>query len=255
MPIQAVLCLLPGRAPTPPSARFYWRTVAWLMGLQMQVVGDAGRGAGRCCSCPTIPPGSTSWCSAAALDACFVAKREVGEWPVISSVARLGRTVFVSRSRTQHQGRGRRDPRAAAARATASSCSPRARPATAARVLPFRSAFLSVADACAGGAAGLGGVRPARRAAGLPARPAAVRLVRRHGHRQPFLARSRGGPRRGRRWCCTRRSTPRTYPDRKALTAACAEVVTEGCATLRQNRPPMPLSPPWPAPLPRLVPA
>ncbi len=33
------------------------------------------------------------------LDAAFVAKAEVGTWPVIRTVARLGRTVFVSRSR------------------------------------------------------------------------------------------------------------------------------------------------------------
>ena len=37
---------------------------------------------------------------------------------------------------------------------------------------------------------------------------------------------------------------PKAWPDRKALTAACFEVVTDGCATLRQNRTPEPLSPP-----------
>jgi 1-acyl-sn-glycerol-3-phosphate acyltransferase len=36
---------------------------------------------------------------------------------------------------------------------------------------------------------------------------------------------------------------PAEWQDRKALTAACAEVVTEGCATLRQNRPAEPLAP------------
>jgi 1-acyl-sn-glycerol-3-phosphate acyltransferase len=37
---------------------------------------------------------------------------------------------------------------------------------------------------------------------------------------------------------------PADYPDRKALTAACAEVVAESCATLRQNRPVAPLAAP-----------
>jgi 1-acyl-sn-glycerol-3-phosphate acyltransferase len=36
---------------------------------------------------------------------------------------------------------------------------------------------------------------------------------------------------------------PAAFADRKALTAACFEVVTDGCATLRQNRTPEPLSP------------
>jgi 1-acyl-sn-glycerol-3-phosphate acyltransferase len=36
---------------------------------------------------------------------------------------------------------------------------------------------------------------------------------------------------------------PKDWPDRKALTAACAEVVTESCATLRQNRTAVPLAP------------
>jgi 1-acyl-sn-glycerol-3-phosphate acyltransferase len=40
---------------------------------------------------------------------------------------------------------------------------------------------------------------------------------------------------------------PAAYPDRKALTAACAEVISESCATLRQNRPAAPLVAPLPA--------
>ena len=33
------------------------------------------------------------------LDACFVAKDEVGRWPLVGTIARLGRTVFISRQR------------------------------------------------------------------------------------------------------------------------------------------------------------
>ena len=34
------------------------------------------------------------------LDACFIAKSEVGRWPLIGTIARLGRTVYVRRARS-----------------------------------------------------------------------------------------------------------------------------------------------------------
>ena len=52
----------------------------------------------------------SSWLDVAVLGgrlpACFVAKEEVGKWPVISTIARLGRTLYVRRSRG---ARGRKE--------------------------------------------------------------------------------------------------------------------------------------------------
>ena len=109
------------------------------------------------------------------------------------------------------------------------------------RVLPFRSSFLAAAGAAAAVQPVSVGLRPPGRPAGLPARPAALRLVRRHGDRPPCLA--AGAAQRGcaPRWSCTTPLPPGAFPDRKALAAAAQAAVAEGAATLRQNRPAAPL--------------
>src|ERR1700733_12090240 len=67
MPVQAICLLLPGR----PKVVFVSNHSSW---IDVPVLG------GR-------------------LDACFVSKDDVAQWPFISTIARLGRTVFVSRRR------------------------------------------------------------------------------------------------------------------------------------------------------------
>jgi 1-acyl-sn-glycerol-3-phosphate acyltransferase len=239
IPIQAVLMALPGRA-NAAFGRFYWRTVAWLMGLRMQVVGEQPRE-----DSVLFVSNHSSWLDivvlGGALDACFVAKREVGEWPVVNIVAKLGRTVFVSRNRTQTKGEaGLIRERLGAGDSVI--LFPEGTTSDGGRVLPFRSAFLSVADHARV-------VQPVSivfdRLGGLPA-------CRRD---RPLFAWYGDMDIGSHFWRLARRSktratvvlhaplNPADYPDRKALTAACAEVVTEGCATLRQNRPPTPLSP------------
>ena len=90
------------------------------------------------------------------LQACFVAKSEVAGWPLIRTVARLGRTVFVSRRardtgrerdamRARLLGGGRPDP--------VSGGDEQRRVA----VLPFRSAFFSVLEMEGGAAAAAAG--------------------------------------------------------------------------------------------------
>jgi 1-acyl-sn-glycerol-3-phosphate acyltransferase len=239
IPIQALLIALPGRANI-TFGRFYWRTVAWLLGLRLRVVGTAAKGPAT-----LFVSNHSSWLDiivlGSALDACFVAKREVGEWPIINIIAKLGRTVFVSRSRTQTKGEagvirerlGQGDNIVLFPEGTTSDGG---------RVLPFRSAFLSVADHARI-------VQPVSvvfdRLGGLP-------TCRRD---RPLFAWYGDMEIGSHFWRLARRSKtratvvlhtpldPADYQDRKALTAACAEVVTEGCATLRQNRPPMPLAP------------
>jgi 1-acyl-sn-glycerol-3-phosphate acyltransferase len=239
IPIQALLMVLPGRGNV-AFGRFYWRSVAWLMGLKVQVVGEQTRSTSV-----LFVSNHSSWLDivvlGGALDACFVAKREVGEWPVISIIAKLGRTVFVSRSRTQTKGEaGLIRERLGAGDNII--LFPEGTTSDGGRVLPFRSAFLSVADHARV-------VQPVSvvfdRLGGLPA-------CRRD---RPLFAWYGDMEIGSHFWRLARRSKTRAtvvlhapldpahYPDRKTLTAACAEVVTEGCATLRQNRPAVPLSP------------
>ncbi|WP_137179000.1 1-acyl-sn-glycerol-3-phosphate acyltransferase [Roseomonas sp. AR75] len=239
VPIQAVLLALPGHLHI-GFGRFYFRTLAWLMGLKVQVVGEQARGGGV-----LFVSNHSSWLDivalGAALDASFVAKREVGEWPVVRTIARLGRTVFVSRTRTGTKGEAGliRDRLSAGDNII---LFPEGTTSDGGRVLPFRSAFLSVADSART-------VQPVSvvydRLGGLPA-------CRRD---RPLFAWYGDMDLGSHFWRLARRAKsrativlhdpldPKEWPDRKALTAACAEVVAESCATLRQNRPVAPLSP------------
>jgi 1-acyl-sn-glycerol-3-phosphate acyltransferase len=240
IPIQALLMLLPSQRPSAAFGRFYWRTVAWMMGLRIQLVGTPA--AGRSV---LFVSNHSSWLDiivlGAALDACFIAKREVGEWPVINLVAKLGRTVFVSRSRTQTKGEAGMI-RERLGQGDNIILFPEGTTSDGGRVMPFRSAFLSVADHARR-------VQPVSlvfdRLGGLPA-------CRRD---RPLFAWYGDMDLASHIWRLARRSKTRAtivlhapldpsgWQDRKALTAACFEVVTEGCATLRQNRVPEPLSP------------
>ena len=97
---QAICLLLPGR-PKVAFARLYWAVFTRLLGLRVRVVGQlADHNGGR----PVIYVSNhSSWVDipvvGGVLDGCFVAKGDVAGWPVIGTIARLGRTVFVSRQR------------------------------------------------------------------------------------------------------------------------------------------------------------
>jgi 1-acyl-sn-glycerol-3-phosphate acyltransferase len=232
LPVQAVLIRLPGRAKN-RFGQFYHRTLCRLIGLKLQVIGAAA--AAR----PTLHVSNhSSWLDVlvlgAMLDARFVSKAEVEGWPLIGWVAKLGRTVFVSRSR------GRTGSETAGMRARLDAGDslilfPEGTTSDGARVLPFRSSFFAAAGAAAA-------VQPVAvvydRLGGLPVgrrdRPLfawygdmetgshAWRLLRRTGTRatlvlhEPFA--------------------PGAAPDRKAMAARVGRTVTETAATLRQNR-------------------
>jgi 1-acyl-sn-glycerol-3-phosphate acyltransferase len=239
LPIQVVLMAVPGRGNI-VFGRYYWRGVAWLMGLKIQVLGEPAPGGSV-----LFVSNHSSWLDVvvlgATLDACFVAKQEVGAWPVVGWVARLGRSVFVSRNRTQTKGEAG-VIRERLGTGDSVILFPEGTTSDGGRVLPFRSAFLSVADHART-------VQPVSvvfdRLAGLP-------TCRRD---RPLFAWYGDMDIGSHFWRLARRSKaratvvlhvpldPTDYADRKALTAACAEVVTEGCATLRQNRPAAPLTP------------
>lgn len=244
VPIQAVCCLLPGRAKV-AFPRLYFSGACWLIGLDIRVVGE------RSPERPVLYVANhASWLDilvlGAALDACFVSKAEVGTWPVVSLIARLGRTVFVSRKRgdTRAEAEGMRAKLAAG---DSLILFPEGTSNDGSRVLPFRSSFLAVAGDAAR-------VQPVSmvydRLGGLPAcrrdRPLFAwygdtdlathfwRLARRTGLRVTVLLHEP--------------ADPAEFRDRKALTAAVSEVVAEGASQLRQNRAPTPL------PVPRHTP-
>lgn len=102
MPVQAVLVRV-----APKAARrfphWYHRQVCRLLGIKLHidgaVIGDAP---------VLLVANHTSWLDIPVLSAVapvsFVAKKEVGGWPFVSSLARLQRTVFIDRTRRQSAG-------------------------------------------------------------------------------------------------------------------------------------------------------
>ncbi|MCK8784859.1 1-acyl-sn-glycerol-3-phosphate acyltransferase [Roseomonas sp. NAR14] len=246
IPVQTVLVALPaplGRGKV-AFARFFHATLCRLIGLRVRVIGTP------CTEAPVLfLSNHSSWLDipvlGGVLEAAFVSKEEVGRWPVIRTVARLGRTVFVSR--TRGATRGEADVmRARLAEGGSLILFPEGTSNDGCRVLPFRSSFLAVADAARR-------VQPVSvvydRIGGLPAfrrdRPLYAwygdmdigthfwRLARYAGARVTVVLHEP--------------ADPATLPDRKALAAAAGRVVAESAALLRQNRPA--------APLPLLAPA
>jgi lyso-ornithine lipid O-acyltransferase len=249
IPVQAVLVWLPGRGKF-RFPRFYHATLCRLMGLEVRVVGTAatdGQPGGK----PVLfLSNHSSWLDilvlGSVLEACFVSKGEVGTWPLVGTVAKLGRTVFVSRSRGA-TGREADEMRRRLNAGDSLVLFPEGTSNDGTRVLPFRSAFLATADAARQ-------VQPVSlvydRLGGLPAcrrdRPLFAwygdmeigshfwRLARRSGTRATVLLHEP--------------FTPAALPDRKALAAEVGRIVSAGAAGLRQNRPTAPL----PGPLPGL---
>jgi 1-acyl-sn-glycerol-3-phosphate acyltransferase len=143
-PVQAVLLISPGRG----KARLpmiYWAGCCWCLGLRVRVIG-----APVSRTLPTVfVSNHSSWMDIPALGsrlpACFIAKGEVGRWPVVSTIARLGRTVFVSR-RAAGAARENADIARRLADGDSLILFPEGTTSDGARVMPFRSAFLAVAE-------------------------------------------------------------------------------------------------------------
>jgi 1-acyl-sn-glycerol-3-phosphate acyltransferase len=247
MGIQAVLLVVPGRSKV-NFARFYWSTMSWLIGLDIRVIGAVPE--------PRVRPlvfvsNHSSWLDilvlGGRLDACFISKDEVAGWPLINLVARLGRTVFVRRRRAS-TGRERDDMRQRLAGGDNLILCPEGTTSDGSRVLPFRSAFLSIAEL----------------PAGSDGRPPLVQPVSVVYDRLGFLPTGRASRPLfawygdmtigGHFWQLAQyqglRATvllhtpldPVAFPSRKALAHAAWVAVADGAATLRQNRPAVPSS-------------
>lgn len=249
--IQSVLIMLPGKAKDSFS-QFYWNIVCRVIGLNVRVIGAvAERSAdGR----PIVfVSNHSSWLDVlvlgSRLPACFIAKEEVGNWPVIRTIARLGRTVYVRRTRSS-TGRERDDMVERLTHGDNLILFPEGTSSDGSRVLPFRSAFLAVAElpVTAKGRTPL--VQPVSvvydRLAGLPTGRAARPLFAWYGDMDLGSHFWRLAQYKGLRASVLLHQPldPETFSSRKALAAAAHAIVADGASTLRQNRP---VAPPQPA--------
>jgi len=248
MAVQGALLLVPGRGKV-RFARAYWAGVSWVMGMRVQVLG-AVPGDGR----PVVfASNHSSWLDIAVLggvlEGCFVAKAEVGRWPVIRTVARLGRTVFVTRKARDTVAE--RDGMRARLRAGDNLVLfPEGTSNDGSHVLPFRSSFFSVCEATKGeamkGEAAGGGtpwVQPVSivydRLGGMPVGRSSRAVFAWYGDMALGPHFWRVAQEQGMRATVLLHPPldPAAFASRKVLAAAVGEIVTEGAARLRQNDP------------------
>jgi 1-acyl-sn-glycerol-3-phosphate acyltransferase len=232
MLIQAVLMWLPGAAKD-HFPRFYHRTLCRIIGLKLRVIGTP-HGQPR----TLYVSNHSSWLDilvlGGTLNARFVSKSEVAGWPLIGWIAKLGGTVFVSRSRGRTGGEAQ-ELRGRLEQGQSLILFPEGTTSDGTRVLPFRSTFFSVAGSASA-------VQPISvvydRLGGLP-------LGRRD---RPLFAWYGDMGTGSHAWSLLRRTGTRVtvvlhpampsdaIPDRKALAAQMGRTVTETAALLRQNR-------------------
>jgi 1-acyl-sn-glycerol-3-phosphate acyltransferase len=238
MLIQAFCLALPGRAKA-IYARFYWSVVCRLLGLRVRVIGTAANTLHS--RAVVFAANHSSWLDVPVLggrlDACFVSKDEVGSWPLVGTVARLGRTVFISRQR-RATGRERETMRGRLAAGDSLVLFPEGTTSDGSRVLPFRSAFFAVAE---GDDAPF--IQPVSvvydRLGGLPAGRASRPVFAWYGDMDLATHFWRFAQHRGLRVTILLHPPldPARFVGRKALAHAVWQAVADGCSMLRQNRP------------------
>jgi len=248
-PLQALFLLLPGAAKV-HFARVYWAVFARLLGLHMQVIGRPASGGAR----PVVfVSNHSSWVDipvlGGILDGCFVSKADVARWPVVRTIARLGRTVFVTRQRGA-TARERDDMRGRLAAGDNLVLFPEGTSSDGSRVLPFRSAFFAVMEP-GEGAAPL--IQPVSivydRLGGLPTGRASRPIFAWYGDMDIASHFWRLGQYCGLRVTVVLHAPvdPARFADRKMMSKAVWRIVADGAATLRQNRKPESLALPEPA--------
>ena len=243
--VQTLLIVLPGRYNV-PFAAFFWATIARMLGLRVRVIGAPLRERGTPFARPVVYVcNHSSWLDIPALGgritARFVSKDDVAGWPVIGTIARLGRTVFVSRSRSRTL-QERDDMQQALAQGDDLFLFPEGTSSDGSRVLPFRSAFFAAAY---GDAKPL--IQPVSvvydRLAGLPVCHASRAVFAWYGDMSLAPHFWQLVQWRGKRVSLLFHTPidPADFPDRKALAQATWQVVADGAAALRQNRAEAPL--------------
>ncbi|MGE0212119.1 MAG: lysophospholipid acyltransferase family protein [Parvibaculaceae bacterium] len=143
MPVQVLLLTLS----SPAAGRFgaaYWRLVRRLIGTRILVTGERPRGGAL------IAANHTSWLDIVVLGglapASFVAKREVRQWPLFGTVARLGRTIFVDRDSRRSVRLPFAEMQARLEAGETIILFPEGTSSDGNRVLPFRSALMGAAE-------------------------------------------------------------------------------------------------------------
>jgi 1-acyl-sn-glycerol-3-phosphate acyltransferase len=243
--VQSVCILLPGR-PKVAFARLYWSVFCRIIGLGVQVAGQPVPGAHGGSRRPVVfVSNHSSWLDVPVLggrlEACFISKDDVARWPLVSTIARLGRTVFISRQRTTI-GRERDGMIGRLARGDNLILFPEGTTSDGSRVLPFRSAFFAIAggDPCPL-------IQPVSvvydRLGGLPAGRACRPLFAWYGDMDIASHFWRLAQHRGLRATVLLHAPldPARFANRKALADAVWATVAEGAASLRQNRPARPI--------------
>ncbi len=243
--IQSAMIVLPGRGKV-VFARIYWSTMCRLLGLGIRVIGprvSREAAGGR----PVVYVSNhSSWLDILVLggriDACFISKEDVAGWPLIGWIAKLGRTVYVRRQRSS-TGRERDDMRERLAGGDNLILFPEGTSSDGSRVLPFRSAFLSIAElpVTADGKPPL--VQPVSlvydRLGYLPAGRASRPLFAWYGDMDIGSHFWRLAQHRGLRATILLHPPidPANYRSRKELSQAVWNTVADGASALRQNRP------------------
>jgi len=209
--------------------------VAAILGLHLTVHGARTRQrpvvfiANHCSWIDIIALGSV-------LPGCFVAKAEIAKWPFISWIARLGRTVFVSRGKAK-LGRERASLEARLAAGDNVILFPEGTTSDGVRILRFQSSFLAIAEAPA---------QPVIQLVtivydgldGLPVRRRDRPLISWYGDMDLASHYPRIGGHRSLHATVVldRPIPPGFYPSRKSLAAALETRLAANAAALRQGR-------------------
>ncbi len=223
-------------------AALYWRMVCHVLGLKIRIIGAPAQRTTR----PVVfVSNHSSWLDIPALggavQGCFVSKDDVARWPLIGTIARLGRSIFVSRNRGDMIAE-RDAMQARLAGGDNLILFPEGTSSDGSRVLPFHSAFF---------AAAYGAQKPLiqpvsvvfDRLAGLPVGKATRPVFAWYGDMSLAPHAWQVAQWRGKRVTILFHTPidPAAYASRKALSQAVWQVVADGAATLRQNRPAEPL--------------
>ncbi|GBQ26078.1 1-acyl-sn-glycerol-3-phosphate acyltransferase [Gluconacetobacter azotocaptans DSM 13594] len=150
---EAILLLVPG------TAKIRWTRVIWgvlcrLLSLDIRVIGTrAGSVGGARARARGERPviyvsNHASWLDVPVLGtilpSVFVAKGDIGNWPIMGTVSRIGRTIFVSRQRST-TGRERDEMVGRLIGGDNLVLFPEGTSSDGSRVLPFMSAFFAIA--------------------------------------------------------------------------------------------------------------
>jgi 1-acyl-sn-glycerol-3-phosphate acyltransferase len=148
LPFHVVAMALSGRA-SMAVARLWQRFVCRLMGIRITVTGKPAEGRPL-----LLLANHTSWLDipilASVAPVSFVAKKEVGTWPVVSFLAKAQRSVFIDRDRRQATGEQAAEMAGRLSKGDIIVLFAEGTSSDGNRVLPFRSALVGAAQKAIG---------------------------------------------------------------------------------------------------------